>query len=202
MNHLTPEIQQQLEFLAVADKMKSVLRQTLLLDGTRRENNAEHSWHFALMAMTLFEHCGIAGVDLNRVIKMAIVHDLVEIYAGDSPAMDSKAQENQAEREQAAADKLFSLLPREQAAQYRALWEEFDAMQTPDAIYAAAVDRLQSFYNIYHNHGERPWIHFKATAARAKARMLPVEKALPALWPFVEHAIADSLAKGWLQPEE
>ena len=192
-------IQNQLEFLTIADKMKTIRRQSLLIDGSRQENNAEHSWHFALMAMTLFEHCAIEGVDLNRVLKMAIVHDLVEIYADDSPAMDTSAQIDKAQREQAAADKLFALLPSKQADEYRALWEEFDAMETPDAIYASAIDRLQSFNNIYKS-GGRAWAKYNAPAQRVKGRMLPVEKALPALWPFVEDAIADSIEKGWVQP--
>ena len=191
-------IQNQLEFLSIADKMKTVERQSLLIDKSRRENNAEHSWHFALMAMTLFEHCAIEGVDLNRVLKMAIVHDLVEIYADDSPAMDISAQTDKAEREQAAADKLFVLLPTNQATEYRTLWEEFDAMQTPDAIYAAAIDRLQSFNNIYKS-GGKAWSKFNATVLRVRTRMLPVEKALPAIWPFVEDAISDSVEKGWVQ---
>jgi len=189
----------QLEFLSIADKMKTIQRQTLLIDASRRENNAEHSWHFALMAMTLFEHCAIEHVDINRVLQMAIVHDLVEIYADDAPAMDISAQIGKAEREQAAAHKLFVLLPADQATHYRTLWEEFDAMQTSDAIYAAAIDRLQSFINIYKS-GGKAWSKYGATALRVRTRMLPVEKALPSLWPFVEGAIADSIKMGWVQP--
>ena len=196
---MTQSLQNQLEFLTIADKMKTIQRQSLLIDQSRRENNAEHSWHFALMAMTLFEHCAIEGVDINRVLQMAIVHDLVEIYADDSPAMDMSAQADKAEREQAAADRLFTLLPAKQAANYRALWEEFDAMQTPDAVFASAIDRLQSFNNIYKS-GGRAWSKYSATAQRVKTRMLPVETALPALWPFVEAAIADSIKQGWILP--
>ena len=196
---MNPVLQNQLEFLDIADKMKTIEQQSLLMDRSRRQNNAEHSWHFALIAMTLFEHCAIEGVDLNRVLKMAIVHDLVEIYAGDSPAMDMSAQIGKEEREQAAADKLFVLLPENQAIEYRALWEEFDAMQTPDAIYAAAIDRFQSFNNIFKS-GGKAWSKFNATALRVRTRMLSVEKALPAIWSFVENAIADSVEKGWVQP--
>ena len=191
-------IQNQMEFLSIADKMKTIERQSLLIDKSRRENNAEHSWHFALMAMTLFEHCVIENVDLNRVLKMAIVHDLIEIYADDSPAMDISAQVDKIEREQAAADKLFVLLPAKQAIEYRALWEEFDAMQSPDAIYASAIDRLQSFNNIYKS-GGNAWSKYNATVQRVKNRMLPVEKAIPSLWSFVEDTIDDSVKKGWVQ---
>lgn len=196
---MTEKLASQLKFLAAADGLKSVQRQTWLLDKTRQENSAEHSWHFALMAMTLFEHCGIEGVDLNRVIKMAIVHDLVEVYAGDAPAFDKSAQVGKEAKEQAAADKLFGLLSAAQAAEYRTLWEEFDAMQTPDALYAAAIDVLQSFYNQY-NTGGPAWIKYHGTVEQAYKRMLPVKAALPSLWNYIEVAIADATAKGWLIP--
>ena len=192
-------LQNQLEFLAIADKMKTIERQSLLIDSSRRENNAEHSWHFALMAITLFEHCALENVDINRVIQMAIVHDLVEIYADDSPAMDASVQANKTKREQAAADKLFALLPAKQANEYRSLWEEFDAIQTPDAIYASAIDRLQSFINIYKS-GGKAWTKYSAPALRVRTRMLPVKSALPALWPYVEAAIADGIKQGWIKP--
>ena len=123
---MTDKLKHQLQFLAEADKMKSILRQTYITDKSRQENSAEHSWHFALTALTLHEYCSIEGVDISRVIKIALVHDLVEIYAGDTPAYDAKGNIDKDEREKEAADKLFSLLPDEQAAEYRSLWEEFD----------------------------------------------------------------------------
>ena len=196
---MTDTLSKQLEFLAIADKMKLIERQTLSPDNDRRENNAEHSWHFALMAMTLFEHCGIDGVNLDRVIKMAIVHDLVEIYAGDTPAHDIAANQDKEAREQAAADKLFAMLPSEQAAEYRQLWEEFDAMQTPDALYASAVDRLQSFY-LNHLSGGAVWVKWKATAERVRTRQLPIKTAIPSLWGFVEDAIQDNVKNGVILP--
>ena len=196
---MTEKLQNQLKFLTVADNMKQVFRQTTLIDGTRYENNAEHSWHFALMAMTLFEHCALEGVNIDRVIKMAIVHDLVEIYAGDTPAQDIAANIGKEDREREAADKLFALLPQEQAQEYRSLWEEFDAMQTPDAIYASAIDRLQSFFLIHLSGTGSAWVKFKATADRARTRMLPVKTAIPALWQWVEDAIAQNIKAGFLQ---
>ena len=196
---MTDKLRDQLEFLAVADGMKQVFRQTTLLDGSRYENNAEHSWHFALTAMTLFEHCELDGVNIDDVIKMAIIHDLVEIFAGDTPAQDVTANIDKEDRERKAADRLFALLPEEQAYEYRRLWEEFDAMETPDAIYAGAIDRLQALHNIYKS-GGRAWSKYHATVERVRGRMLPIEKALPALWPFVEGAIADCVEKGWVQP--
>lgn len=195
---MTDKLKRQLNFLTEADKMKSVFRQTILTDKSRQETDAEHSWHFALMAMTLFEYAGFDGVDINRVIKMAILHDLVEIYSGDTFAYDVKGNEDKAEREKEAADKLFALLPDELAAEYRALWEEFDRMETPDAIYASAVDRLQPFLNNYLTDGHT-WVKHGVSADQVYKRMEPVKNALPALWEFVEAVICDSCMKGYIK---
>ena len=195
---MTKQLQKQLEFLAVADGMKQVFRQTTLINGSRYENDAEHSWHFALMAMTLFEHCALDGVDIDRVVKMAILHDLVEVFAGDTPAQDVAANIGKEEREREAADRLFSLLPECQAREYRRLWEEFDGMDTPDSIYASAVDRFQSFYLIHLSGTGSAWVKYKATSERVRARLLPVKEAIPSLWQWVEDAIEENTAKGFL----
>ena len=196
---MTEVLKNQLKFLEVADGMKQVFRQATLIDGSRYENDAEHSWHFALMAMTLFEHCALDGVNIDRVVKMAVVHDLVEIYAGDTPAGDAAANIGKEEREREAADRLYALLPDKQAREFRGLWEEFDAMETPDAIYASAVDRFQSFYSIHMSGTGSAWVKFNVTAERARTRMLPVKAAIPSLWQWVEDAIEISIAKGFLQ---
>ena len=135
-------LQKQLRFLVEVDQMKNVLRQTLLVDKSRRENDAEHSWHFALMAMLLSEYADGSKVDFYRVLRMALVHDLIEVYAGDTFAYDKKGNEDKEEREKKAADKLFGMLPEDQGKEIRDLWEEFDQMETPDAQYAASIDRL------------------------------------------------------------
>ena len=195
---MTETLKNQLKFLAIADDMKQIFRQTTLLDGSRYENDAEHSWHFALMAMTLFEHCALDGVNIDRVVKMAIVHDLVEVFAGDTPAQDIAANVDKEDREREAADKLFGLLPEEQAHEYRSLWEEFDAMRTPDAIYASAIDRFQSFYLIHLSGTGSAWVKFNATAERSRTRLLPVKTAIPSLWQWIEDAIAVNVEKGLL----
>ena len=197
---MTDQLKGQLRFLTEADRMKSIYRQTLLMDKSREETDAEHSWHFALMAMTLFEHVGFADVDLNRVIKMALVHDLIEIYAGDTFAYDETGLESKEKREKDAADRLFSLLPDVQAAEYRALWEEFDRMETPDALYASAVDRLQPFLNNSLTDGH-PWVKHGVTASQIYRRMEPVKAALPALWEFVERVIRDCCEKGQIKAD-
>ncbi|MCL1862766.1 MAG: HD domain-containing protein [Defluviitaleaceae bacterium] len=195
---MTDRLKSQMHFLAEADKMKTILRQAYITGNTRKENSAEHSWHFALMALTLYEYCGIADVDINRVIKMALVHDLVEIYAGDTPAYDVEGNADKDEREKAAADKLFAFLPCEQAAEFRSLWEEFDLMETPDALYASAVDRLQSFHNIY-LFGAYPWKKYKVTAGKIYDRMMPVKTALPQLWEYVEDVVNQGIKDGFIK---
>lgn len=195
---MTEKLKNQLKFLAIADDMKQIFRQTTLIDGSRYENDAEHSWHFALMAMTLFEYCTLDDLNIDRVIKMAILHDLVEVFAGDTPAQDIVANIGKEDRERDAADRLFALLPDNQAQEYRSLWEEFDAMETSDAIYASAIDRLQSFYLIHLSDTGSAWVTFNATAERTRARMLPVKTAIPSLWEWVENAIEANITKGFL----
>ena len=179
---------QQLTFLTQVDKMKNILRQTLLADGSRRETDAEHSWHFALMAMVLYEYCALP-----------LVHDLVEIYAGDTFCYDQAANQDKALREKESADRLFALLPEDQGVEYRKLWEEFDAMETSDARYAAAIDRLQPLINNLLTEGHT-WKLGNVAAAQVYERMDPIRTAAPALWPFVEKSIQESVEKGYLRP--
>lgn len=191
-------LNKQLEFLIEADKMKSVLRQTLLADGSKRENDTEHSWHFALMAMVLYEYADQTKVDLYRVLKMALVHDLVEVYAGDTFAYDDKGNADKEMREAAAAQKLFSLLPEDQHHEIRNLWIEFDKMETEDARYAAAIDRLQPFINNYLTQGHT-WKQGNVTSDKVYKRMDMVRIAAPALWPFVIQTIDKAIEKGYLE---
>ena len=191
-------LEQQMRFLVEVDKMKSVYRRTILIDKTRRESDAEHSWHFALMAMLLAEYADPEKVDCARVIRMALVHDLIEMYAGDTFAYDVQGNQDKRQRETEAADKLFALLPEDQAAEIRALWEEFDAMETPDAQYAAAIDRLQPFLNNYLTQGHT-WGLGGVKSAQVYERMDPIRVALPEVWPFVDKMIQESIEKGYLE---
>lgn len=198
MNTPKERFEQQLYFLREVEKMKSILRMTILADGSkRRENDAEHSWHFALMAMIFYEYADSDHVDLNHVIRMALVHDLVEVYAGDTYAYDTKGYEDKLERETAAADKLFSLLPNGQGDDLRALWEEFEAMETPDALYAGAIDRLQPLLNNIYTEGYT-WNPNHVTSAQVYARMEPVKTAMPKMWDYVKAMIEGCIEKGFL----
>lgn len=192
-------LEKQLRFLVEVDQMKNILRRTLLADGSRRENDAEHSWHFALMAMILSEYADLTQADLSRVLRMALVHDLIEVYAGDTFAYDKKGNEDKEERERKAADKLFGILPEDQGREIRTLWEEFDAMETPDAKYAASIDRLQPLLNNYMTQGHT-WHIGVVTSRDVYARAAVIKQAAPALWKVVEFIVNDSIKKGWLKP--
>jgi len=173
----------QLRFLSEADKLKTIARRTTLCDASRMENSAEHSWHLALAAMVLSEY---APPDLNlmRVLELVTVHDLVEIDAGDTFAYDAAAHETKAAREQAAADRLFGLLPTEDGHRMRRLWEEFEAQESAESQFANALDRLQPLL-LNSCSGGGSWRGQDLTRRQVLRRMAPVERAIPAAWPFV-----------------
>lgn len=139
---MTARLEAQFGFLHEADRLKTVLRGTPIHDGSRRENSAEHSWHVALHALTLAEHAE-SPVGVDRVIRMLLLHDIVEVDAGDAPIHGDHDPEEMARKERAAADRLFGLLPPDQAAEFRALWDEFEAAESDDAIFAKSLDRIQ-----------------------------------------------------------
>ena len=190
-------LQKQLSFIVEVDKVKNIMRRTLLIDGTRRENDAEHSWHLAIMAMLLTEYAEDKNFSLERVMKMVIVHDLVEIYAGDTFAFDVQGNIEKEEKEKLAADKLFSQLPDNQGKQLRKFWEEFDEMKTPDARYAAALDRLQPFIHNLCTEGHT-WVLGKVTKKQVYKRSGLSMEVLPALKPWMEEQIEVAIKKGWI----
>lgn len=188
---------QQIQFIIEIDKLKNILRQTLLTDESRRENSAEHSWHLAMMAILLAEYAPSTDVDLLRVIKMLLIHDLVEIDAGDTFCYDLQANQNKALREVQAANRLFGMLPEEQGVELRELWQEFETQQTTEAQFAAALDRLQP---LLHNQQTRggTWRLHGISRQQVLQRMSPVKDGAPALWQLVEQAIEDAVAAGYL----
>lgn len=191
---------QQMQFIVEIDRLKGILRQTLLTDCSRRENSAEHSWHIALMAVLLMEYAP-EPIDVLRVIKMLLVHDLVEIDAGDTFCYDVQHNQSKVERELQAADRLFGLLPADQAQELRSLWDEFEAQQTPEAQFAASLDRLQPMLNNYHTQGGT-WKQHHITRDRVLLRAAPIATGVPHLWEFVQALINDSTAKGFLKKPE
>jgi putative hydrolase of HD superfamily len=190
-------LQQQIEFLVEIDKLKQVLRQSSLMDSSRRENDAEHSWHFAMMALILAEYAK-ETVNIHRVAQMALVHDIVEIDAGDSFVYDDAAMATKGERELAAAERIFNILPPDQAKWLRDLWDEFEAGQTPEARFAAALDRLCGLLSNYQTQGGG-WKRHGVTADRILARNAHIEDGAPALWELARGFVADAVEKGWIK---
>lgn len=193
MSELT-RVEHQLAFLLEIDRLKGVLRQTLLCDGSRHENSAEHSWHLALMAVVLAEHAA-EPVDVTRVIGMLLVHDVVEIDAGDTFAYDTSANADRAARERQAADRIFGLLPPEQGRELRALWEEFEARETAEARAANALDRLQPLLLNDRARGGS-WRTHGVRRSQVLQRMEPIRTALPTLWPTVERIVTHHCGLG------
>ena len=179
----------QFAFLNEADRLKSVLRATTLLDGSRRENSGEHSWHLALYAMVLADQAA-PGVDVNRVIRMLILHDLVEIDVGDVPIHSAGGQAHASAATQAAearaADRIFGLLPPDQASGLRALWDEFEAAESPDAIFAKSLDRVQPVMaNLMSGGGT--WVEYQVTAQQLQDRVgTKIARGAPGLWNWVK----------------
>lgn len=178
----------QFAFLNEADRLKSVLRATTLCDGSRPENSGEHSWHLALYAMVLADQAG-PGVQIDRVIRMLLIHDLVEIDVGDVPIHSANGQAHASEATQAAerraADRIFGLLPADQAQAFRALWEEFEAAETPDARFAKSLDRVQPVMANLQS-GGGTWITYGVTLPQLERRVGDkIARGAPALWDWV-----------------
>lgn len=176
-------LDRQIAFLVEADRLKSVHRATTLADASRAENSAEHSWHLALYALVLGDQAA-PDVDIDRVVKMLIVHDLVEIDAGDVPIFADVDTAALAEKEFAAANRIFGLLPEDQRSDLRALWDEFEAAETPSAQFAKALDRFQPpMQNLASGGGS--WAAYEATPDKIEARVAPaIKRAAPALWEY------------------
>ena len=186
-------------FLAEADRMKEIRRQTLCSQSLRQENDAEHSWHLCLAALVLAPDAAAPGLDLLRVLRMVIIHDLVEIDAGDTFAYDTARMKDQHEREALAADRIFGMLPGGQAAEFRALWDEFEARATPEARFAAALDRFQPMLQNCMTRGAS-WRGHGITADRVLARNAHIAAGIPALWDYALAMVGRAVAAGHLEP--
>jgi putative hydrolase of HD superfamily len=189
-------LSRQLAFLLEMDKAKSVYRRSYVTDGSRFENDAEHMWHLALFVLVLAEHAG-EPIDVTKVLKMVLVHDIVEIDAGDAFVYDEQARAAKDELERAAADRLYALLPADQGDELRALWEEFEAKETPEAKFAGAVDRLQPLLLNLTTEG-RSWQEHGVTSDRVFALNARIGLGSPALWEHVQELLHDAVAKGYL----
>jgi putative hydrolase of HD superfamily len=192
-------LDQQLKFIVEIDQLKSVLRRSLLCDASRRENSAEHSWHLAVMAALLAEYAA-EPVEVLRVLKMLVIHDIVEIDAGDTYAYDPEANTTRNAREEEAAERIFGLLPEDQGRELRGLWDEFEAGATADARYANALDRLQPLLLNFQS-GGISWLQHGVSAAAVLERMRPIQVGTPELWSLVQKIVTEATARGLLKTE-
>ena len=186
-----------MRFLIEADKVKSVFRRNRVLHGERHENDAEHSWQLALMAVVLSEHAAPAA-NVFQVVKMLLVHDLVEIDAGDTFAFDPSALLTQREREEKAAGRIFGLLPGDMAQEMRALWEEFEAQETPEARFAKSLDCLGGGVVPNHHHQGGCWRESGVSVERVKALNGAIASGSPVLWEYAEGLIDETHRGGFL----
>ncbi|MDI9482612.1 MAG: HD domain-containing protein [Bacillota bacterium] len=190
-------LKKQISFIIETDKLKTIYRQSLISDKSRYENDAEHSWHLALMAVLLSEHTN-EQVDLLKVIKMVIIHDIVEIDAGDTYCYDEKAKLDKREREEKCANRIFSLLPDDQRDEMFELWEEFEKMETAEAKFAAALDRLQPVLLNYTADG-MSWKKHGISKKQVIERNRLMKDGSDKLWDYAKQIIEDAVKKGYVK---
>lgn len=199
MNDAASRLARQIEFIVEVDKLKEIFRQTINTQSRRPENDAEHSWALCLCVIVLAEHANTPNLDVLRVLKMVIIHDLVEIDAGDTFAYDTARMANQHEREAIAADRIFGLLPPDQTREFRALWDEFEAKATPEAKFAAAVDRFQPMLLNCRTQGAA-WQRHGVTHDRVLARNQHIKEGCTELWAYAQAMVQSAVDAGHLKP--
>lgn len=191
-------IEQQVAFAVEIDKVKNIFRQTWLSDGKRKENDAEHAWHAALMAVLLAEYSN-EPVDTLKVVKMLLIHDLVEIDAGDSYAYDEAAQATAHEREQKAADRIFGMLPKDQEEEFRSLWDEFEEYETPEARFAHVMDNFQPLLLNDAADG-KGWREHQVKRANIEKRNRKTPEGSKTIGAYIERVIDRNIEKGNIEP--
>lgn len=189
----------EIEFIIELDKMKNIFRQTSIIDKSRRENDAEHSWHVAIMSIILSEYAD-DDIEVYRVMKMLLVHDLIEIYAGDTFCYDEIGNRDKIEREERAAYKLFNILPENKGKKVKELWEEFEKMETKESLFANSMDRLQPFLMNYYSDGGT-WEKYDISKEQVLKRAEPIKRSSKKLWEFAEGLIEDSVKKGYIKKD-
>ncbi len=195
-----PRFKKQLDFILEIDRLKRIRRQTLLTDATRKENSAEHSWQLAVMVMVLSEYAE-RDVEVEKVLKMVLIHDLVEIDAGDTYAYNFEAREDKKEREREAAERIFGLLPADQAEEFRALWEEFEALETPEARFANAVDRVQPLIHNYSTNGES-WREHGIRCDEVLEQSKQIKQGSTYLWEYAKQLIETAVEQQMFESNE
>ena len=191
---LDTRLKQQIQFIVEVDKVKNIFRQTYLADANRKENDAEHSWHLALMAVLLKDYMK-EEIDLAKVMIMVLIHDLVEIDAGDTYAYDESGAATKREREEKAADRIFGLLPEDQRQEFRKLWEEFEAYETPEAKYAHMLDNSQPLFLNNATDGIS-WVEHGVKKSQIYTRNRRTGEGAPKIWEYMQELIDQHVEKG------
>ncbi|UUC44723.1 HD domain-containing protein [Flavobacterium cerinum] len=189
----------QIDFIKEIDKIKYIQRKTKLFNSDRRENDAEHSWHLAMMAIVLSGHSN-EPVDLLKVIKMVLIHDIVEIDAGDTFIYDTQKNHTNTDEERLAANRIFGILPKEQAEELIAIWEEFELGETAEAKFAKSMDRLEPLLQNSSNNGgtwKEPGVTYKKVFAKKRT----IKEGAESIWPYAESLINEGVKKGFLKEE-
>ncbi len=193
------DFKKQIDFIMELDKIKKIGRQTYLSDGSRKENDAEHSWHLALMCFVLADYAN-EPIDVLKTMKMVLLHDVIEIDAGDTYAYDAEGNKTKRERELKAADRIFGILPEGQAREYRALWDEFEAMDTPESKFANMLDKVQPLL-LNDASGGRSWEEHGVKASQVLKRNERVHEGSEEIWNYAKALIEKNRAEGHLRDE-
>ncbi len=192
----------QLDFIIEIDKIKQIFRNTLLLDKSRKENDAEHTWHMAVCALLFVEYSDEKDLDILEILKMVLIHDIVEIDAGDTFAYDEIANIDKSESEQKSADRIFGILPYEQGNEFRRLWDEFEELVTPEGKYAVAIDTFMPILHNYLTEGIQ-WRKFKVPSSKVRIRNENrIKPASKELYEYVEEMIDESIKNGFFEEKE
>ncbi|UIR54798.1 HD domain-containing protein [Sphingobacterium sp. SRCM116780] len=189
----------QIDFIKEIDKVKYIQRKTKLFNSNRNENDAEHSWHLAVMAIVLAEHSN-ASIDILKVIKMVLIHDIVEIDAGDTFIYDTQKNHSNTDEERLAANRIFGLLPKKQSEELIEIWEEFEAGLTEEAKFAKAMDRLEPLLQNSSNNGGT-WNEFDVSYSNVYEKKKVIDEGSKIIWKFAEKLINESVDKGILKKD-
>jgi putative hydrolase of HD superfamily len=198
-NDASERLARQITFLLEADRLKGIIRRSHIPGLGRRENTAEHSWHLALAALLLAEHSN-EKIDVAKTVFMVLIHDMVEIDAGDTYIYDTQGQDGRLERERIAAGRIFGLLPEDQRDWVRSLWEEFEARETPESRFAAAIDRLLPLLHNYHTQG-LAWQEHGIARSQVYDANAHIERGSAAVWQAAQDLIEEAVRRGYLNPD-
>ncbi len=194
---MSARLEKQIEFIKEIDKLKNIYRRSFITDKSRNENDAEHSWHIAVMALILREYSDKKEIDIAKVISMLLIHDIVEIYAGDTFIYDEEGRKEQEKKEKEAADKIFGMLPDEQCSEFRALWDEFEEKKSDEAVFAKSMDRLHPLLLNYYAEG-KTWKKHDVNSEMVKEVNSEIACGSETLWEFAEKLIDDAVENGFL----